>query len=103
MLPGSLGLFSFFLLLFTGLLPWFTEAQHLTGKSFDVYTSPHAEPGGSFAEFVAETGDIDGDGTTKILVGASGETVEGRKKRWPGVSPEQRPRRSAARNDSPDE
>ncbi len=78
-LLDNLRLFGSFLLFLVGLTSHFAEAQQLSDTSFEAFTSPHAEPGGNFAEFVAQAGDVDGDGTTDVLVGASGETVEDRK------------------------
>lgn len=63
-----------------GFVPPVAVAQGPSSASPAVYTSPHAEAGGNFAEYVAETGDVDGDGATDLLVGASGETVEGRER-----------------------
>lgn len=52
------------------------EAQQFPTESFEV-TSPHAENGGSFAEYVVEAGDVDGDGTSDLLVGAPTRDVGG--------------------------
>ena len=39
------------------------------------YTSPHAEPGGQFADQMSAVGDLNGDGITDVVAGAHGEQV----------------------------
>lgn len=69
---------SLLLIIFWALVaPYSAWAQPVAPSSAATYASPHPAQGGQFGAFMAAVGDLNGDKTTDVIVGAPRESVDG--------------------------